>query len=232
MTEAVNGVAGISEAARTDQNPAAAKMGKEYEMFMKLLVAQMKNQDPLSPMDATEYVSQLATFSQVEQLTSVNAKLDGMSSVMVSGMARLDIGYIGKKVEAKISDFKADGNPVEFRYVTDGADSVQIVITDPDGNVVSETTGDASAGEQEFTWDSRNTSGDLVESGSYSIEVKGLDENGESVGSVVSMSGLVSEIITENGLSVLVYKNGTTVDSSDVVAIQNDDPSQVDGVEI
>jgi len=220
MTEAVTGVAGITEQARVQASSTASGMSEDYEMFLRILVTQMQNQDPLSPMDATEYVSQLATFSQVEQLTNANAKLDEMSSVLVGGMARLDLGYIGMDVEAKVSEFKADGKPIDFRYVTDGADSVEIVITDREGNVVRTVTGESGAGEQRFTWDSKDDSGSLVDEGSYRIEIKALDKDGKQVSSVISMTGLVSEVITENGLSVLVFENGTTVDSANVVAIK------------
>ncbi|MHC5307648.1 flagellar hook assembly protein FlgD [Bartonella sp. LJL80] len=71
----------------------AAAPNADYETFVKLLVAQMKNQDPTEPMDSTQFVSQLASFSAVEQAIQTNSKLD---SILVNGPISQAEGYIGK----------------------------------------------------------------------------------------------------------------------------------------
>lgn len=72
----------------------------DYNTFIKLLIAQMKNQDPTKPMDSTEFVSQLASFSAVEQQTQTNTKLDSMAqslkNIMVDGPISRAEGYVGK----------------------------------------------------------------------------------------------------------------------------------------
>ena len=72
----------------------------DYNTFIKLLIAQMKNQDPTKPMDSTEFVSQLASFSAVEQQTQTNTKLDTMAqslkNIMVDGPISRAEGYVGK----------------------------------------------------------------------------------------------------------------------------------------
>lgn len=73
----------------------------DYQSFLRLLVAQMKNQDPTKPMESTEYVAQLATFSQVEQSVQMNAKLDQM--LRASSMSQAD-ALIGREITS------ADGN--------------------------------------------------------------------------------------------------------------------------
>jgi flagellar basal-body rod modification protein FlgD len=71
---AVTGVSGVSSTTATS----AAKANVDYESFLKLLVAEMKNQDPTEPMDSSQYIAQLASFSQVEQSIQVNSKLDSL----------------------------------------------------------------------------------------------------------------------------------------------------------
>jgi flagellar basal-body rod modification protein FlgD len=71
---AVTGVSGVSSTTTTS----AAKANVDYESFLKLLVAEMKNQDPTEPMDSSQYIAQLASFSQVEQSIQVNSKLDSL----------------------------------------------------------------------------------------------------------------------------------------------------------
>ena len=71
---AVTGVSGVGTTTATS----AAKANVDYQSFLKLLVAEMKNQDPTKPMDSTQYIAQLASFSQVEQSIQVNSKLDSL----------------------------------------------------------------------------------------------------------------------------------------------------------
>ena len=71
----VTGVNGVGSSATTTS---AAKANVDYQSFLKLLVAEMKNQDPTQPMDSTQYIAQLASFSQVEQSIQVNSKLDSL----------------------------------------------------------------------------------------------------------------------------------------------------------
>lgn len=86
-------------------NTNAKAPNADYNTFIKLLVAQMKNQDPTKPMDSTEFVSQLASFSAVEQQTQTNTKLDKMNSslnnIMVDGPISRAEGYVGKYLSFK-----------------------------------------------------------------------------------------------------------------------------------
>jgi flagellar basal-body rod modification protein FlgD len=205
----------------TSQGTAAStstKVDEDKNMFLKLMIAQIKNQDPLQPMDPTQYVSQLATFSQLEQQTETNKQLATVSSAVSAVMSRADLSYIGMDVESKLDIFAYKGNSTDFRYVTSGSDKVEIVISNDKGETIRTVEGSAESGEQEFTWDGRDDNGELVANGNYKIAIKAVDANGSAVQSVVSMRGIIKEVITENGVSVLVYENGTAVDSDMVVA--------------
>jgi len=216
-TDAISQIPSITNQGSTSVSDRAA-IDKDKDMFLKLMIAQIRNQDPLQPMDPTQYVSQLATFSQLEQQTETNKQLASMSGVMSAVMSRADLSYIGMDVEAKLDVFAFKGNPTDFRYVTVASDKVEIVISNDKGEVVRTVEGSAENGEQEFTWDGRGDDGQLVANGNYKIKIKAVDGDGKDVQSVVSMRGVVKEVITENGVSVLVYENGTAVDSDMVVA--------------
>ena len=94
---------------------AKSKTSVDYDSFLKLLVAQMKNQDPTQPMDSTEYVAQLATFSQVEQTVKSNAKLDQI--LQSSALAQAD-SLIGRSITS--ADGSATGTVAEVRLATSG----------------------------------------------------------------------------------------------------------------
>lgn len=87
----------------------------DYQSFLKLLVAEMKNQDPTSPMESTDYVAQLATFSQVEQTVQTNSKLDSILQASVLSQAG---SLIGKTVTS--ADGSITGTVAEVKLYSDG----------------------------------------------------------------------------------------------------------------
>jgi flagellar basal-body rod modification protein FlgD len=101
-----------STANSTDQT---SKTAVDYQSFLKLLVAEMKNQDPTNPMDSTQYVAQLAAFSQVEQSVQINTKLDQL--LQSSSLAQAD-ALIGRTVTS--ADGKITGKVAEVRLLSDG----------------------------------------------------------------------------------------------------------------
>lgn len=85
-------VPAVSSATATPTASQASATTVDYESFLRLLVTQMKNQDPTAPMDSTDYVAQLATFSQVEQTVQTNSKLDSLLQMSLLGQASSIIG--------------------------------------------------------------------------------------------------------------------------------------------
>lgn len=108
-------ISGQNAATANTQTTATAGASVDYNSFLKLLVAQMKNQDPSEPMDATQYVAQLATFSNVEQVIQTNAKLD---SLLTSAALSQADGIIGRTVTS--ADGKTTGVVESVKIYQDG----------------------------------------------------------------------------------------------------------------
>lgn len=110
----------VSGVGNTTSSNTATTIGSpqsvDYQSFLKLLVAQMKNQDPTSPMESTDYVAQLATFSQVEQSIQMNSKLEAMIQANTLSQGT---GLIGRYVETM--DGKASGIVKQVQLYADGA---------------------------------------------------------------------------------------------------------------
>ncbi len=108
-------VPATSASTQTNQTTAPSKTQVDYQSFLKLLIAQMKNQDPTNPMDSTQYMAQLASFSQVEQSVQINQKLDQMlqSSTLDQAAA-----IIGRTLTS--ADGATTGKVAEVRLVSDG----------------------------------------------------------------------------------------------------------------
>jgi flagellar basal-body rod modification protein FlgD len=104
-----------TQTSNTNATDQTSKTAVDYQSFLKLLVAEMKNQDPTNPMDSTQYVAQLAAFSQVEQSVQINTKLDQL--LQSSTLAQAD-ALIGRTVTS--ADGKITGKVAEVRLLSDG----------------------------------------------------------------------------------------------------------------
>ncbi|PBC04501.1 flagellar hook assembly protein FlgD [Mesorhizobium sp. WSM3860] len=99
----------------TQASQQTSKTAVDYQSFLKLLIAEMKNQDPTKPMDSTEYVAQLATFSQVEQSVQTNSKLDQI--MQSSALSQAD-ALIGRSITS--ADGKTTGNVASVKLASSG----------------------------------------------------------------------------------------------------------------
>lgn len=115
MSINVNAPTGVDRTSAAKPTDAATKTQVDYQSFLKLLVAQMKNQDPTDPMDSTQYMAQLAAFSQVEQSVQMNTKLDQM--LQSSALAQAD-SLIGRTITS--ADGETTGKVAEVRLVSNG----------------------------------------------------------------------------------------------------------------
>ena len=108
-------VGGANSANSAGQSSQTAGPAIDYQSFLKLLMAEMKNQDPTKPMDSTEYVAQLATFSQVEQSVQTNSKLDQL--LQTSALAQAG-NIIGHTITS--ADGNTTGTVSSVRLISDG----------------------------------------------------------------------------------------------------------------
>src|SRR5687767_4304809 len=106
----------VSQVANTVAPAANSSVTPDYNAFLKLLIAQLKNQDPTKPIDPTQYISQIASFSNVEQAVQANAKLDALMTSLA--LAQAD-GVIGRTVTS--ADGSVSGQVESVRIVSGGA---------------------------------------------------------------------------------------------------------------
>jgi len=163
--------------------------------FLNLLVAQLQNQDPLNPMDSTQFTSQLAQFSSLEQLSNINTGLTALQASQQENNQSLSVGYIGKYVLAdgdRVMLGAAGDSALHFDLASD-ADAVQVNIYDAAGEYVRtlETTA-LGAGRQSLAWDGKDASGYRADSGLYTFEVLAVN----AAGDLVKVQPLISTPVT------------------------------------
>ncbi len=190
-------ISGINTGSQSLPGMTTAKesaMGKED--FLKLLVAQMQNQDPMNPSDPTEFTSQLAQFSQLEQLTNVNKSLEGLTT-MSSEMERMSaLGLIGKDVVAQTESFQANGQEMKLGYRLEApAESVNLYVLNSSGATVAELTAQETASGQHFVdWNGKDNNGMPVEEGQYRLAIKAVDKDKKIVKAETLLKGRVEGV--------------------------------------
>lgn len=183
-----------------------AQLAEDFSQFLTLLTTQLQNQDPLSPMDTTEFTNQLVAFTGVEQQINTNQKLDDLVALQLGNVMGSALGYVGLDASYVSSEFFSDGeNPVTINYALDGqAVDVSLIIENEAGEQVFQTSGATSAGNQEFIWDGLDNFGNPVEPGTYRIRIDALDIDDNAVGSSTVVEGRVRGVETQNGVVFLL----------------------------
>jgi flagellar basal-body rod modification protein FlgD len=194
-------------------------MGRET--FMKLLVAELKQQDPMDPMQAREMVSQLSQLSSVEKLGSIDDKLGALQSSDVAASALQSAGLIGRNVvgDAKHLELTKTSNPSGSYTLSNKAANVTLKVRNADGDLVSTLDlGPQKIGAQKFSWDGKSDKGLRAADGDYTFEVSATDANGKIVPASTQVSGLVTEVSYERGAPQVVV-GGARIPLGDVTSI-------------
>ncbi len=192
--------------------------------FLKMLIMQLRFQDPLNPMNGTEFAAQLAQFSSVEQLQNMNSNLlynIEANSIMTQSINNaLSASFIGKGVKANTDQFKFDGsNEVKLGYsLPSNASSVLIKIFDDGGNLVKQiNSSELTKGDHAVVWDGKDEHGQPVGSGKYKFTVEAKDGD-KILSSNKYIFGTVSAVRFKPDGTVFVI-NGLEVSLSSILEI-------------
>lgn len=190
--------------------------------FMKMLVAQMQNQNPLNPMDNAQFASQLAQMSQLQGIENMRASIDSFVKQVSSGRLLDQSALIGREVLAAASTVDWDGqSPVNFGVNSDSMlSNAKLRITTYDGRIVDEVElGGVGPEIKSLSWDGNTKEGPAALSGKYRIFVEGLTFDGKTVNGNV-LTGAMVQSVQRSGSSVQVLLNdGRVVNDSQIVQI-------------
>lgn len=201
--------AGTTSASTTSATTEKDIMGKED--FLTLLVAQLKNQDPLNPDDPTEFTAQLAQFSSLEQLYNLNDSMQALAIAQGNSERISALSLIGQSVSYNGSAFTFDGKPVELGYQLDGtAASVTLSIQNENGqtvNTLQAPSTELAAGNHFITWDGTDKNGNIAANGNYKIvlQASAAGENA-SIAAAPLIRSVVTGVDLSNGM--LTTKDG------------------------
>jgi flagellar basal-body rod modification protein FlgD len=190
--------------------------------FLLLLVTQLQNQDPLNPQDPTEFTSQLAQYSSLEQLFTVNDQLQQLETTNGNVVQLNALGLMGQSVVVQSDTFTLGGNPVTLGFnLSEDVDEVQFTVQNSDGKEVATFDGtDLSAGEHFVQWDGTDSSGAALPAGDYQIKIQ-TRRDGETTSDASSLVKTTVNGVDLNGGGSMVVTDLGEYNLAQVAKVRN-----------
>lgn len=221
MTE-VNPVSNAQSAVPTAPTT-QEQVSEEFFSFIQLLTAQVQNQDPLEPLDSTQFVEQLATFSSLEQQVETNESLSSIAAMISDMNAVFASEWLGQDVSVEANWVPYDGGAVDFAAdLPVVADDALLSVRDGDGNLIWTQSLDMDA--PGYRWDGETQSGTRAPANElYEFTITAM-RNGDVVGTVAPrILTTVTAVAVENGQLRLGTESGLTTDVSSVRRLDGED---------
>jgi len=164
----------------------------------------VQHQDPLSPLEPTEFTGQLVQFASVEQSIATNKHMEDLLAVQNASLASSVVGFIGTEVEAEINNLPVQDGEAHFNYtLSDNAKNVVIAIMDDKGNIKHTKAGELAAGTHDYTWDGKDANGVQVPDGAYIVSVTPIGFTDEPVAVKTVIKADITGVSMESGSTML-----------------------------
>ena len=191
----VDSVSGTSTASGSDLGNSRKTIADNFDTFLQLLITQLKNQNPLEPLDTNQFTQQLVQFTSVEQQLKTNEFLEAMMQSSQNTANAQAVSYVGKTVTASGATTDLLDGAANWIYRVDAAaENTNITIKDASGNVVYTENLSLAAGTDQIVWDGTTSSGTQLTSGRFTITIDARDGNGKYVPVTTEMQGVVDGV--------------------------------------
>ncbi len=204
----IMGVESVGSNAQSVSSPKDDVLGKDA--FLKMFISQLKAQDPLNPMESTEFTAQLAQFSSLEQMSNVNTNLKLLQMYQASINNSQAVGFIGKTVKALgNSTVVADGvaDQIHFRLDKDASDVIVQIYNSGNKLIKTIKPGGLNTGEQNVEWDGTDNDNNKVPDGTYTYKVIATDTDQKPVSVTTIITALVSGVAFKDNITYLLAGN-------------------------
>lgn len=200
----------VSAAASGAETSARTRLSDNYDTFLVLLTAQLQNQDPLAPMDSTQFTQQLVQYSQVEQQIRTNEQLEALAAQYQAASAGAALSYLGRGALIESNTTVLAGGEAQWGYLLDtAAENVRIEVRDANGRTVYETAGERTAGDHHFVWNGETTSGATAEDGVYRLVVTATNSDGDAIPATVTILEAIRGVDFSGTTPLVITASGT-----------------------
>jgi len=194
-------------------------IAENFDTFLNILTTQLKNQNPLDPMDTNQFTQQMVQFTGVEQQLKTNEYLEALIKANEGSFASQAVSYIGKSVTAfsNTTDLKDDSAEWTYGLTADAPDSL-VTIKNSAGAVVFSEEVELDQGEHTYTWDGVASDGTISPEGKYSINIEAKNSDGKIINNYVMTKGIV-ETVDFAGEEPVLLVNGSQIPLSTVTKV-------------
>lgn len=186
-------VSGSSPVTSTTQT-ANQTLAGNFQTFLTLLTTQLKNQNPLDPLDTNQFTQQLVQFAQVEQQMKSNDQLSSLVSLEKSAQSTTALAYVGATVVVDGSTTALTNHQANWSFNVTKPANATITIKDSTGQTAYTGSFAVNPGDQKFTWDGRGNDGKLWADGNYTLTATAVDANQQSVGISTEVQSTVDSV--------------------------------------
>ena len=197
-----------------------SSLSSNFSNFLNLLMTQLKNQDPSSPMDANSFTTELVQFSGVEQQINTNASLSQLIQLTQAADVTQSSALLGKQVTVQSTTIPLQNGSAALNFTTSTPGPVSITVRGANGNTLQQATVNASQGKNIWTWDGKNTSGQATPDGAYAISVTAVRPGVPATALPFTVIGIATGVTAVNN-TVNVQLGALSVPFASVTAVTN-----------
>ena len=216
-TSASSSTSSGSVAAQTG-SAALNSLSGNFSDFLSLLMTQLQNQDPTSPLDSNQFTSELVQFSSVEQQIDTNSDLTQLIQLTQASQVEQSASMLGKPVTVTSTQLSLQDSSATVNFNTTNAEPIVISVTNASGAQVASASMTSSAGSNSWTWNGENSNGTTQPDGAYTVTVATLGSSGTTTQVPFTVTGTATGVINNSG-TVELQMGGLTVPFSSVVSV-------------
>jgi flagellar basal-body rod modification protein FlgD len=183
-----------ANAAAGTNSIASNSIAGNFNEFLQLLTTQLKNQNPLDPLDTNQFTQQLVQFSSVEQQINMNTQLTTLIGLQQTAQSAQAASFVGATVAVNGSTTQLVNSQATWNYSVSSPATATITVTNASGQTVFSETGTVQPGQQAFNWNGVGTNGQQWPDGAYTIAITATGANGQSVGVSTQVQGVVDSV--------------------------------------
>jgi flagellar basal-body rod modification protein FlgD len=180
-----------TSAAAATGNVAAKTLASNFTTFLQLLTTQLKNQNPLDPLDTNQFTQQLVQFAQVEQQMRSNDQLSTLVALQKATQSSAALGFVGSRVVVDGATARLINGQAAWSFSAPRPAAATLNVQNASGQVIYSSTFTLQPGQQNFVWDGRGQDGKLWPDGDYTLSVTAKDASGQAVAISTEVEGLV-----------------------------------------
>lgn len=197
---------------------ALGKLSNNYSDFLKLLMTQLQNQDPTSPMDTNAFTTELVQFSSVEQQINTNTSLTQLIQLTQSGEILQSSSMVGHTVALSNTPMPVQNGAGKINYTAASAGPVQIGVYNSTGTLLNQSLVTAASGANSWSWNAKDANGNLQPDGAYKVVVAATDKTGAATTLPYTVVGVATGVV-KNGANLQLQLGPVTTDFANVQSV-------------